>query len=63
MPSLQIAKALKRKRLSRRQFAKRLGIDYKNVSRIFYPDANPRFSDLKRYAMAIGCKVRDLIDG
>ena len=61
MVRLALAEALKRKKLSKRQFAKRLGIDPKNVSRLFHVGSDPRLSAMKRYAKVIGCKVRDLI--
>jgi transcriptional regulator with XRE-family HTH domain len=57
---LTLAQALKRKKLSKRQFAIRLGIDPKNVTRLFKPDCDPRWSALNRYAKVIGCKIRDL---
>ena len=62
MAKLALAKALKRKKLSKRKFAKRLGIEYKNVFRLFHEGADPRLSALTRYAQAIGCRVRDLLD-
>lgn len=60
MPRLVLARALKKKRLSKRQFALRLGIAYHNVFRLFHATHDPRFSALKKYAKAIGCKIRDL---
>lgn len=62
MPQLVLAKALKRKKLSKRQFAKRLGVGYDYIFRLFRPGLNPRFDTLCRYARAIGCRVRDLIE-
>lgn len=59
-PRLDLAGALRKKRLSKRQFAKRLGIQYPNVFRLFHAKADPRFSALCKYAAAIGCRVRDL---
>jgi transcriptional regulator with XRE-family HTH domain len=61
MARLVLAEMLKKKRVSKRQFAKRLGVDYKNVWRLFRPEADPRLSALVKYAQALGCKVRDLI--
>lgn len=61
MPQLDLMPMLKKRKLSKRQFALALGIRYYNVFRIFRPDANPRLSDLARYAKALNCRVRDLI--
>jgi DNA-binding Xre family transcriptional regulator len=63
MAQVLLAEMLKRKRVSKREFARRLGIDPKNVFRLFSPKADPRISALERYAKALGCKVRDLIKG
>ncbi len=63
MPRLNIAKALKRAGISRKQFAVNLGMEYKNVWRLFRREHDPRFTDLIRYAKAAGCKVHDLIEG
>lgn len=62
MPSLILAKVLKRKKLSKRQFAKRLGVEYNYVFRLFRPGYNPRFDTLCKYAKVIPCRVRDLIE-
>lgn len=61
MPRIVLAEVLKRKRLSKREFAKRLGMQYHNVFRLFRPGQNPRFSTLVLWASVIPCKVRDLI--
>jgi DNA-binding Xre family transcriptional regulator len=59
---LALQRALKKKRLSKRQLAKRLGIAYHNVFRMFHEDYDPRFSKLNVIAKAIGCRVRDLFE-
>lgn len=61
MARLILGKALKRKGISKREFAKRLGVEYKNIFRLFKPTADPRLSALNRYAKALGVRVRDLI--
>ena len=61
MSRIILADVLKKKRISKREFGRRLGIDPKNVFRLFKATADPRFSELRRYAKAIGCKVRELI--
>lgn len=60
-PKVALAKALKQRSMSKRQFAKLLGIDYKNVWRLFDKKSNPRFTTLVRWARLLGCRVRDLI--
>ncbi len=62
MAKLVIEKLLKQKDLSKREFAKRLGMDYSNVQRCFKPSFDPRFSTLERCAKALGVKVRDLFE-
>ncbi len=61
MPRLILAKILKEKGLSKRQFAKRLGIRYEHVFRLFRAGVNPKLSTLIAWAKALKCKVRDLI--
>lgn len=62
MAKIILAAVLKRKRLSKRQFAKRLGISYHNVFRYFHEGYDPKFSLLCRWAKALGVRVRDLIE-
>ena len=61
MAKLALAAMLKRKRVSKAEFARRLGIRYENVFRLFREGTDPRLSALTRYANALGCRVRDLI--
>lgn len=61
MAKLILAEVLKRKRISKRQFAKMLEIEYRNVFRLFHATQNPRFSTLNHWAKVLGVKVRDLI--
>jgi transcriptional regulator with XRE-family HTH domain len=58
---LVLAKALKKKGLSKRQFAKRLGERYENVFR-YFRDYDPKLSKLTKFAQVIGCRVRDLFE-
>lgn len=60
MAVLALAKALKKRKLSKRQFAKRLGTQYHSVFQFFKPGYNPTFKMMNRWAKAIGCKLRDL---
>lgn len=62
MPRVNLDRILKRKKLSRRKFARLIGIDYKNVSRMFRPTFDPRLSSLASYAKRLGVRVRDLIE-
>jgi len=59
---LILKQALKRRGLSKRQFAKRLGIEYNNVFRYFREGYDPKLSSLTKWAKALGCKVRDLLE-
>lgn len=61
MAKVDLTRALKKAKLSKRQFSFRLGIDPKNSPRMFRKEFDPRISDLTKYAKAIGCRVRDLI--
>ena len=63
MPKLVLEKIRKKRKLSKREFSKRIKMPYKNVWRVFRPNHNPRFKDLIRYAKGLECKVRDLIEG
>jgi DNA-binding Xre family transcriptional regulator len=63
MARIILGKVLKKKGISKRKFAKMLGIETKNVFRLFKKSANPKFSTLQTWAKLIGCKVRDLIEG
>lgn len=60
MPTLRLAEALKRKKVSKRQFAKRLGLSYNNVFRFFRDGYDPKLSMLGKWAKALGVKISDL---
>lgn len=62
MPRIILDKILKKKGISKRQFAKRLGIEYKNVFRLFHKGGDPRFTTLVKWAAALKIKVTDLIE-
>jgi transcriptional regulator with XRE-family HTH domain len=61
MAKLALGEALKKKGMSKRQFAKLLDIEYKNVFRLFHAGADPKLSTLNKWAKLLGCKVRDLL--
>jgi len=58
---LQLEKVLEKKGISKRQFAKLLGLDPANVFRFFREGYNPTFSMLIKWAGVLKVKVRDLI--
>jgi DNA-binding Xre family transcriptional regulator len=62
MAKLVLDKVLKRKKLSKRQFAKRLEIDYAAVFRYFRAGYDPKLSTLEKWSRAIGCRIRDLFE-
>jgi len=57
---LILDQVLKRKKLSKRQFAKRIGKDYPTVFRYFRKGYDPKLSTLTLWARAIGVKVSAL---
>jgi DNA-binding Xre family transcriptional regulator len=59
--TLNLERILKRKKLSKRKFAKLIGVRYENVFRYFRPGQDPRLSALSKWAKALRCKVRDLL--
>lgn len=62
MAKLILAEVLKKKGLSKRQFAKRLGKDYPAVFRYFREGYDPKLSTLEDWAKALNCRVRDLVE-
>lgn len=61
MARLILGEYLAKTRISKRQFAKRLGIRYENVFRLFREGYDPKFSTINRWAQVLKCRVRDLI--
>lgn len=62
MAKLALNRALKKKGLSKRQFAQKLGMAYHNVFRLFREGQDPKLSTLNKWARLIGCRVRDLLE-
>lgn len=62
MAKLILAEVLKKKGLSKRQFAKRIGKDYSAVFRYFREGYDPKLSTLEDWAKALHCRVRDLVE-
>jgi transcriptional regulator with XRE-family HTH domain len=60
MAILLLRKILEKKRISKYQFAKLLGVHYPSVFRYFRKGYDPKLSMLERWAKAIGCRIRDL---
>jgi transcriptional regulator with XRE-family HTH domain len=61
MARLILDEILKKKRISKREFSRRLGVDYKNISRMFRKGFDPRVSALAKYAKALDVSCRDLL--
>ncbi|MBI2604773.1 MAG: helix-turn-helix transcriptional regulator [Deltaproteobacteria bacterium] len=62
MAKLLLDEALKRRGMSKRQFAKRLKIDYSSVFRYFRKGYDPKFSTLEKWAKVLGVKIRELFE-
>ena len=62
MAKLVVDKILKRKKMSKRQFAKLLGVEYRNIFRVFREGYDPKFSTMESWAKVLGIKVRDLFE-
>lgn len=60
MAKLLLKNILKCKNLSKRQFAKLIGIKYENVFRYFKRDYDPKLSSLETWANALDVKISDL---
>jgi transcriptional regulator with XRE-family HTH domain len=55
-------KILKRRGISKRQFARMLQQDESNVYRYFREGYDPRLSTLKKWSTALKMKLRDLVE-
>jgi transcriptional regulator with XRE-family HTH domain len=62
MAKLLLAEVLKKKGLSKRQFAKRLGKEYPTVFRYFREGYDPKLSVLEDWSKALGCRIKDLYE-
>lgn len=60
MVKLKLAEVLKKKRLSKRQFAKRLKVAYSSVFRYFRKGYDPKLSTLHKWAKVLNCRISDL---
>lgn len=62
MTKLLLNQVLERKKLSKRQFAKKLDIDYASVFRFFRPGYDPKLSTLERWAKILDVRISDLFE-
>lgn len=60
MAHLILGDVLKKKRLSKRQFAKLIGMRYEHVFRLFRPGYDAKLSALTKWSKALKCRIRDL---
>ena len=60
MVKLRLEAVLKEKKISKRGFAKMLGIDYANVFRFFREDYDPKLSTVEQWAETLGVRMSDL---
>jgi hypothetical protein len=61
MAQLRLGDVLKKQGISKRRFARMLGIEYNNVFRFFRPAYDPKLSVISRWARLLKVRVRDLI--
>ena len=62
MAHLKLAEVMTKKKISKRQFAKRLGVHYNTIFRYFRPGYDPKLSSLAKWAGALDVRIRDLIE-
>jgi DNA-binding XRE family transcriptional regulator len=62
MAKLLIKQVLKKRELSKRQFAKKLGVQYSAVFRYFRDGYDPKLSTLESWAKVLDCRIRDLYE-
>lgn len=60
MAKILLANILKKRKLSKRQFAKQLNMRYSNVFRFFHKGYDPKLSMLQKWARVLKLKVHDL---
>jgi transcriptional regulator with XRE-family HTH domain len=60
MAELLLDKILKRKGISKRRFAKLLGVHYRAVFRFFEDGYDPKLSMLSRWSKTLGVKISSL---
>lgn len=60
MVKFRLEEVLKKKGISHRRFAKMIGMDNKNVARLFKHRYDPKLSTLAKFAKLLGVKISDL---
>jgi transcriptional regulator with XRE-family HTH domain len=60
MAEITLADMLKKKKLSKRQFAKLINMRYEQVFRLFRVGYDPKLSSLALWAKALRCRIKDL---
>ena len=61
MAKFILGSVLKKRKISKRQFALMIKMRYEQVFRLFRDGYDPKLSLLSRCAKALKCKVRDLL--
>ena len=61
MPRILLEKILREKGISKRRFAKMVGVEYANVFRFFRPGYDPKLSMLKKWADVLEVSIVKLI--
>ena len=62
MSKIVLDKILKKKEISKRRFAKMLGVEYRNIFRVFREGYDPKFSTMQDWARVLQIKIRDLFE-
>jgi DNA-binding XRE family transcriptional regulator len=62
VPTIILGKILKKKKMSKRQFSKLLGVEYRNIFRVFREGYDPKFSTMADWARVLSIKVKDLFE-
>lgn len=60
MAKVLLGQVLKKKKITKYEFAKRLGMPYRHVFRLFGPKVDPKLSTLSKWSKALGVKIKDL---
>jgi hypothetical protein len=60
MAKVLLAEVLKKKKISKRQFAKMIEKDYREIFRYCMAGYDPKLSSLQKWAKALGVKIKDL---
>jgi site-specific DNA-adenine methylase len=60
MAELLLAEVLKKKKVSKRKFAKMIKTHYREIFRYCEPGYDPKLSTLEKWAKALNVRIRDL---